>query len=221
MDIGECYLILGLDHGASEDEIKSAYRKLAKQYHPDKTQGDEFLSNMFKKIHTAYETLLSRGSGNSRSSYEEPSSAKSSRPAYNATPVLRQWVADYQKGQQRLSDEQYNLKRVQSIQNIKHLSVQNLLKVIGLAVLVSLFFYPERLKSNRKQPLQQVNKSGWVLKNEASLYRKPDMKTKVLTSLKVGVQLDSIGETKYYYKVRSGSGTTKITGYILKDKIGN
>lgn len=48
------YQILGLDRNASEKEIKSAYRKLARQYHPDVNPGAE---DRFKDINEAYEVL--------------------------------------------------------------------------------------------------------------------------------------------------------------------
>mgnify|MGYP003579819162 CR=1 FL=1 len=107
MDIGECYLILGLEQGASEEEIKAAYRKLAKQYHPDKTQGDEFLANMFKKIQTAYQTL-SDGTRHSTSDH-----SKHSAPVYKDNPVLKQLIVDYQQAQLHVSDARYKLKSIQ------------------------------------------------------------------------------------------------------------
>lgn len=51
---------LGLAEGASEDEIKKAYRKLAQKYHPDKPTGDEV---KFKEIKSAYEQLTSPTKG--------------------------------------------------------------------------------------------------------------------------------------------------------------
>lgn len=48
------YKILGINKGASEDEIKKAFRKLAHQYHPDKKSGDE---KKFKEIAEAYAIL--------------------------------------------------------------------------------------------------------------------------------------------------------------------
>lgn len=51
------YEVLGVTKTASEDEIKSAFRKLARQYHPDLHPGDEAAANKFKEINEAYETL--------------------------------------------------------------------------------------------------------------------------------------------------------------------
>jgi curved DNA-binding protein len=51
------YKILGLDRKASEREIKQAYRKLARQYHPDVNPGDKTAEEKFKQINEAYEVL--------------------------------------------------------------------------------------------------------------------------------------------------------------------
>src|SRR5437763_1036558 len=51
------YDTLGVAKNASPDEIKKAYRKLARQYHPDKNPGDKEAEERFKEVQTAYDVL--------------------------------------------------------------------------------------------------------------------------------------------------------------------
>lgn len=51
------YEVLGVDRGASEEEIKSAYRKLALKYHPDRNPGSKEAEEKFKEATEAYEVL--------------------------------------------------------------------------------------------------------------------------------------------------------------------
>ena len=51
------YEVLGVDRGAGDDEIKKAYRKLAKQYHPDLNPDDKEAEKNFKEVNEAYEVL--------------------------------------------------------------------------------------------------------------------------------------------------------------------
>ena len=51
------YDVLGVGKSAGEDEIKKAYRKLAKKYHPDANPGDKSAEEKFKEVNEAYEVL--------------------------------------------------------------------------------------------------------------------------------------------------------------------
>jgi DnaJ-class molecular chaperone len=54
---GDYYEILGVKRDASEEDIKKAYRKLARQYHPDRNPGDKQAEAKFKEVQDAYDIL--------------------------------------------------------------------------------------------------------------------------------------------------------------------
>ena len=60
MSFDNYYSELGLNPGASEKEVKSAYRKLAQKYHPDKNENDPRAAEKFKKVSTAYAVLTGK-----------------------------------------------------------------------------------------------------------------------------------------------------------------
>jgi len=54
----DLYIVLGLQQGASENDIKRAYRRLARRFHPDINPGDHAAETRFQQILEAYETLV-------------------------------------------------------------------------------------------------------------------------------------------------------------------
>ena len=67
MQYKDYYSILGVEKTASQDDIKKAYRKLAKKFHPDRNPGNKRAEDKFKDISEAYEVL---GDADKRKKYD-------------------------------------------------------------------------------------------------------------------------------------------------------
>src|SRR5438477_13036191 len=68
MNKSDYYKILGVDKSASTDDIKSAYRKLAMKYHPDRNPNNTVAEDKFKEATEAYEVL---GDTEKRAQYDQ------------------------------------------------------------------------------------------------------------------------------------------------------
>ena len=64
------YRVLGVSRNATDAEIKRAYRKLARQYHPDRNPDDAAAEERFKAIQAAYEAI---GTAEARSEHDQRS----------------------------------------------------------------------------------------------------------------------------------------------------
>jgi molecular chaperone DnaJ len=88
------YDTLGLKKGASQEEIKKAYRKLAAKYHPDKNPGDASAEESFKEVQNAYDTLSDR---EKRKSYDQFGTTNG-RPGFDSSNF------DFRGGNFRVED---------------------------------------------------------------------------------------------------------------------
>jgi DnaJ-class molecular chaperone len=83
------YKTLGVSRGATPREIKVAYYRLAQEYHPDKTKGDQSLAEKAKEINSAYEILSNPAK---RAEYDRTQSEK---PITNIKDIVRQSVDEF------------------------------------------------------------------------------------------------------------------------------
>jgi len=80
---GDPYKELGVARGASADEVKKAFRKLAKELHPDKNPGDKVSEERFKRITAAFDLL---GDAEKRAKYDRGEIDADGREQYRAPP---------------------------------------------------------------------------------------------------------------------------------------
>ena len=94
------YEVLGVPHGASEEEIKKAYRDLARKYHPDNYANNplaDLAQEKMKEINEAYDTLMKGGpvpNSSSSSSYSSGSSGSSGGAFGQVRELIRQGRID-------------------------------------------------------------------------------------------------------------------------------
>lgn len=63
------YKVLGLNPGASDEEVKKAYRRLAKKYHPDRNPGDPVAAKKMQEVNAAYEQIKNPSASQSAGGY--------------------------------------------------------------------------------------------------------------------------------------------------------
>ena len=79
------FAVLGVSSSATEDEIKAAYRKLAKKYHPDLNPGDKAAEQKMREVNEAYTRALQiRKTG--RDPYQDPYGSSSGASGYYGNP---------------------------------------------------------------------------------------------------------------------------------------
>ncbi|WP_313344264.1 J domain-containing protein [Sedimentibacter sp.] len=87
------YEVLGLSRGASKEEVKSAYRKLAKKYHPDMNENNplqDLAEEKFKEIQWAYDEIINGSSSSYSNSYSY--NDNSGQDSSNSLFSVRQFI---------------------------------------------------------------------------------------------------------------------------------
>jgi tetratricopeptide (TPR) repeat protein len=141
-NLDKCYLLLGICRGASLDELKAAYRSLARKWHPDLNPGDTDAHQRFIALNQAYEILLvgvtapieqsSHFVNEQRTPTPAPQSSvrvdrRPPQPATNTKPTQNEeelkWQLYYEL--QSLLKQQQFLKAIVLIEGLAHHSPQD------------------------------------------------------------------------------------------------
>ena len=115
--IDDPYKVLGISPDASDEEIKKAYRKLAKQYHPDLNPGDPVAAKKMQQVNAAYEQI------------KNPEKAQPNSGGYGGygyDPFGGAWQRTYQQSQQP-GDDRYQQGAAQYIRFGRYHEALNML----------------------------------------------------------------------------------------------
>ncbi|MEQ9063069.1 MAG: J domain-containing protein [Vicingaceae bacterium] len=106
MEFKDYYKILGLEKNASESEIKKAYRKLARKYHPDLNPSDNIAEKKFKEVNEANEVL---SNAENRKKYDKyGKNWKQADEIENAKQQQRSHRGNQQQSSEQFSGRQYS-----------------------------------------------------------------------------------------------------------------
>jgi tetratricopeptide (TPR) repeat protein len=127
MSLDQCYQLLGICRGASLNELKAAYRSLARKLHPDLNPGDLDAPQRFIMLNEAYQVLLDTTETISVNSTTAPATARvarrgASQPATTPEPTKNEdelkWKLYYEL--QSLLKQQQFLKAIVLIEGLAH-----------------------------------------------------------------------------------------------------
>lgn len=110
MTFKDYYRILGVSDIATQQEIKAAYKKLSKKFHPDLNEGDKFFEEKFKEIQEAYEIL---SNGATRKQYDFNRSQTFDQKYWFYGETLRQQEEELKRKQEEFKQREEDFRKSQ------------------------------------------------------------------------------------------------------------
>ena len=217
------YDILGVSVSSTQDELKSAYRKLSMKFHPDKNNGDTFLAEMFKNINEANEVLSNlerkKEYDYTLKSFDEIHTPKASSNASTYSPVTQnvidsmKSVNEYFKFYDIASQKYLEKSNAEYTPKPRAFTIAKAL--FSILVLLALWAFVRPKYSNSTS----IN---WTTKQIETVYSKPNIKSRKIGVIGSGQQLEPKEETNYFIKIEfKDADSTVRTGYIRKKELKN
>ena len=180
MNITEALKELGLPEGASKADVNSAFRKLAAQYHPDKTSNKPDLTEKFKRVNTAKQILDEKGTTPTKFS-PEFGGFKVSVDNYVNSVINEDFFKSFFQQQQQQKYTQQQQKYTQKQRSSSNFNIHKTVKIpFEKAVLGGVV----KLKYQRKDYSKQADGYSYYVNNEVtenlSLNLKPGAKSVTL-----------------------------------------
>lgn len=233
------YDILNVKQTATQEEIKKAYRKLSVKFHPDKNDGDEFLSEMFKNINEANETL---SNPEKRKEFDATLNANNNYSSSSNYSTTQQTEKDDHELAKKYKTLHANLKAYFDQQKVvvnkkrlyseavnepkpKHISFLSIIILSITALVFWIMFKPKAEASNntpettQNKNIQSAQASNWTTKEMAEIYQDPDIESKILGHAQRNQSFEALEETKYFIKISYERGSVTETGYLRKKQL--
>ncbi|MFL5754228.1 MAG: J domain-containing protein [Bacteroidia bacterium] len=153
MQSNDLYAILGISSSASKEEIKAAFRKLAKLHHPDKNPDSKDSAEKFRQIKEAYETLINplrRQKYDSKQRYSSTYKSRTAAPADKKTKVYTTTEEDIRR--RKYYQQNYGTQKKQRTNTAPPVSRYNETKYIlfTIPIAVALLFLIINLYNDEK-----------------------------------------------------------------------
>lgn len=160
------YSILGIGENSSSTEIKNAYRKLSKKFHPDVNQGDKYFEERFKEIQNAYEVL---SDSNKRAKYDSDrliyrgNNGRRTRDDYSNEEYIKRQKEEIKRREEELrrKEEEFRRKERTSSKNEEKIVTKrnsnNLVYLLFIPLIIVLIVVINKSGSSRVQNYPEKN----------------------------------------------------------------